>query len=170
MAYWRRLAEPDAHRRIINFTSGSGLYGAAGQPNYAAAKLGIVGLTYSCANALRKYGVTTNAVSPSAMTRMITSVAPEKRRTPADPDIVPENVAPLVAYLASPASAWCNGRVIGSRGLQVTLFSNPEPIQAVASDEPWDVDRLGEMMEATFRPVVESTTNPHPRRPAGAPA
>ena len=60
-AYWRELHNPEGHFRIVNFTSGSGLHGAPGRPNYAVAKMGIVGLTYSCANALRRYGVTSNA-------------------------------------------------------------------------------------------------------------
>ena len=60
--YWRQQRE--GHYRLINFTSGSGLFGAPGQPNYAAAKLGIVGFTYSCANALGRYGVTSNAIGP----------------------------------------------------------------------------------------------------------
>ena len=57
-AHWRSLREENAQNRIINFTSVSGLHGAPGQPNYAAAKMGIVGLTWSCANSLAKYGVT----------------------------------------------------------------------------------------------------------------
>ena len=61
-------ADESAQNRIINFTSVSGLHGAPGQPNYAAAKMGIVGLTYSAANSLAKYGVTVNAVSPGAAT------------------------------------------------------------------------------------------------------
>src|SRR6185437_11961858 len=65
--YWRQARE--GHYRLINFTSGSGLFGAPGQPNYAAAKLGIVGFTYSCANALGRYGVTANAIAPGAATR-----------------------------------------------------------------------------------------------------
>ncbi len=79
-AYWRELRNPDGHFRIINFTSGSGLHGAPGQPNYAAAKMGIVGLTYSCAHALQRYGVTSNAISPSAATRMGATVPVERRR------------------------------------------------------------------------------------------
>ncbi|HJZ08979.1 MAG TPA: SDR family NAD(P)-dependent oxidoreductase, partial [Trebonia sp.] len=76
-AHWRSLREETAHNRIINFTSVSGLHGAPGQPNYAAAKMGIVGLTYSSANALAKYGVTVNAISPGAATRMTESVPEE---------------------------------------------------------------------------------------------
>ncbi len=75
-AHWRSLRDSSAQNRIINFTSVSGLHGAPGQPNYAAAKMGIVGLTYSSANSLAKYGVTVNAISPGAATRMTDSVPP----------------------------------------------------------------------------------------------
>ena len=79
--YWR--ANREGHYRLINFTSGSGLHGAPGQPNYAAAKLGIVGFTYSCANALGRYGVTSNAIGPGASTRM-TDTVPEDSPPPSD--------------------------------------------------------------------------------------
>ena len=78
-AYWRSQRNADAHNRIINFTSGSGQHGGPGQPNYAAAKLGIVGFTYSCANALGRYGVTANAIGPGAATRMTSSIPDERR-------------------------------------------------------------------------------------------
>src|SRR5256885_4500415 len=111
-AHWRSLREEAAQNRIINFTSVSGLHGAAGQPNYAAAKMGIVGLTYSCANSLAKYGVTVNAISPGAATRMTESVPRPRRRAPAASagERAPDNAAPLVAYLASERSGWINGR------------------------------------------------------------
>src|SRR6202000_2568918 len=80
-AYWRSLRDETAQNRIINFTSVSGLHGAPGQPNYAAAKMGIVGLTYSSANSLGKYGVTVNAISPGAATRMTASIPTERRRS-----------------------------------------------------------------------------------------
>ncbi len=80
-AYWRSLRDETAQNRIINFTSVSGLHGAPGQPNYAAAKMGIVGLTYSSANALARYGVTVNAISPGAATRMTDSVPVERQRS-----------------------------------------------------------------------------------------
>jgi NAD(P)-dependent dehydrogenase (short-subunit alcohol dehydrogenase family) len=80
-AHWRSLRDESAQNRLINFTSVSGLHGAPGQPNYAAAKMGIVGFTYSCARALGKYGVTANVVSPGAATRMTESVPADRRRT-----------------------------------------------------------------------------------------
>ncbi|MFD2351406.1 SDR family NAD(P)-dependent oxidoreductase [Nonomuraea ferruginea] len=63
-AYWRQQRNPDGHYRIINFTSDSALQGSPGQPNYAAAKMGIIGLTASLANGLARYGVTANAIAP----------------------------------------------------------------------------------------------------------
>ena len=81
-AHWRGIRDEAANNRIINFTSVSGLHGAPGQPNYAAAKMGIVGLTYSLANSLGRYGATANAISPGAATRMTDSVPDERRRTP----------------------------------------------------------------------------------------
>src|ERR1700733_12303749 len=70
--HWREHHK--GHYRLINTTSGAGLFGAPGQPNYAAAKLGIVGFTYSCANALMRYGVTANSLSPSAATRIVATI------------------------------------------------------------------------------------------------
>src|SRR3954464_3423012 len=106
--------------RVISMSSVSAL-GSAGQPNYAAAKAGIMGLTWSTANALGKYGVTVNAVMPSGATRMIDSTPRGKQMfeqtgkwpselakgTERDPD----NVAPLVVYLGSDAAANVNGQV-----------------------------------------------------------
>ena len=88
-AHWRSLRDSSAQNRIVNFTSVSGLHGAPGQPNYAAAKMGIVGLTYSCAHSLAKYGVTVNAICPGAATRMTDSMPGERRRIIA-PDAPPK--------------------------------------------------------------------------------
>src|SRR5215470_8195542 len=143
-AYWREQRNPEGHFRLINFTSGSGLHGAPGQPNYAAAKMGIVGFTYSCANALGRYGVTANAISPGAATRMTESVPEERRRGPArsDDERSPDNVAPIVAYLSSVDSDWLTGRVIGASGYDVILFNNPEPVRQLTATSRWDVDEL----------------------------
>jgi NAD(P)-dependent dehydrogenase (short-subunit alcohol dehydrogenase family) len=152
-AHWRSLREEDAQNRIINFTSVSGLHGAPGQPNYAAAKMGIVGLTWSCANALAKYGVTANAISPGAATRMTDSVPAERRRTGAVSGDVrsPDNVAPIVAYLASARSGWLTGRIVHSAGYEVSLYSNMSPVVRLIAEQPWDLDDLAAQVERSFR-------------------
>jgi NAD(P)-dependent dehydrogenase (short-subunit alcohol dehydrogenase family) len=157
-AHWRSLRDASAQNRIVNFTSVSGLHGAPGQPNYAAAKMGIVGLTYSSAHALAKYGVTVNAISPGAATRMTESVPEDRRRRPAGVDAgderSPDNVAPVVAYLASADSGWINGRILHSAGYQVALYNNPEPVSRIVGTGPWDVDRLGRQLEQSFGPLL----------------
>ena len=153
-AHWRSLRDSSAQNRIINFTSVSGLHGAPGQPNYAAAKMGIVGLTYSSANSLAKYGVTVNAISPGAATRMTDSVPTERRRsrTASADERSPDNVAPIVAYLASGRSGWITGRVIHSSGYEVSLYSNPEPVVRLIGTASWDADALGDQVERSFGP------------------
>jgi NAD(P)-dependent dehydrogenase (short-subunit alcohol dehydrogenase family) len=152
-AHWRSLGDAQPGRRIINFTSSSGLYGATGQPNYSAAKLGIVGLTYSCANALAKLGVTCNALAPAADTRM--TPRPADR---ADPAAVarrsPDNCAVVVGWLASDQAGWCTGQVIGSRGYQVSLYSLPRPAANLEHDEAWDVAELAAQADEKLRPLV----------------
>jgi len=154
-AHWRSLRNPDAQNRIINFTSVSGLHGAPGQPNYAAAKMGIVGLTYSCANALRQYGVTANAISPGAATRMTDSVPAGRRRARATADEwSPDNVAPIVAYLANDQSGWITGRIVHSSGYEVALYSNPEPLVRIVGTGPWDAEALAAQVERSFGPLL----------------
>jgi NAD(P)-dependent dehydrogenase (short-subunit alcohol dehydrogenase family) len=154
-AHWRSLRDSSAQNRIINFTSVSGLHGAPGQPNYAAAKMGIVGLTWSSARALGKYGVTVNAISPGAATRMTDSVPTGRRRTRPDVDEwSPDNVAPIVAYLASERSGWITGRIIHSSGYEVSLYSNPEPVVRIVGTGPWQPDALAEQVERSFGPLL----------------
>jgi NAD(P)-dependent dehydrogenase (short-subunit alcohol dehydrogenase family) len=155
-AHWRQIGDPEAQNRIINFTSRAGLHGAPGQPNYSSAKMGIVGLTYSCAVALRRYGVTTNAVSPAAATRMTATAGKSGVDGLDEAELSPDNIAPIVAWLASEQSGWCNGQVIHSRGYELNLYSKPEPISTVRSDGPWDLAQLGKEVEAAFRPIVEA--------------
>jgi len=154
-AHWRSLRDETAQNRIINFTSVSGLHAAPGQPNYAAAKMGIVGLTWSSARALGKYGVTVNAISPGAATRMTDSVPTGRRRTRPDVDEwSPDNVAPIVAYLASERSGWITGRIIHSSGYEVSLYSNPEPVVRIVGTGPWQPDALAEQVERSFGPLL----------------
>jgi len=165
--YWREQRNPEGHYRLINFTSVSGLHGAPGQPNYAAAKMGIVGFTYSCANGLARYGVTANAISPGAATRMTESIPDDRRRQSQDGDErAPENVAPAVAFLASEASDWCTGQVLSARGYEIGLYNRPQVISQLVSDGPWDLDKAFEMIERSFRPLVSGPGYPTPQ-PAG---
>jgi NAD(P)-dependent dehydrogenase (short-subunit alcohol dehydrogenase family) len=164
-AHWRSRRDETAQNRIINFTSVSGLHGSPGQPNYAAAKMGIVGITYSSARSLAKYGVTVNAISPGAATRMTDSVPTDRRRAGAAgaaaaaaaasaDERSPDNVAPIVAYLASERSGWITGRVIHSAGYEVSLYNNPEPVSRVIGTRPWDADALGYQVERAFGPIL----------------
>jgi NAD(P)-dependent dehydrogenase (short-subunit alcohol dehydrogenase family) len=162
-AYWRSERNPDAHNRIVNFTSGAGLHGSPGQPNYSAAKLGIVGFTYSCANALGRYGVTANAIGPAAATRMTSSIPDERRSsafTEENAEMSPNNVAPAVAYLATTRSDWCTGQVIDSRGYAIGLYNVPEIIRQVMSPGPWDLDTAYDMIEKSFKPAVTGKSSP----------
>lgn len=152
-AHWRSIRDETASNRIINFTSVSGLHGAAGQPNYAAAKMGIVGLTYSLANSLGRYGATANAISPGAATRMTDSVPDDRRRTPtsnASDERSPDNVAPVVAYLASERSRFITGQVIHSAGYEVSLYNKPTPLIRLIGNEPWGEEQLAAQIERTF--------------------
>ena len=156
-AYWREQRDESAQNRIINFTSVSGLHGSPGQPNYAAAKMGIVGLTYSTANSLARYGVTVNAVSPGAATRMTESVPDERRRVRTvtdDDERSPDNVAPLVAYLASERSGWITGRIVHAAGYEIALYNNPQPVVRVIGTGPWSLDALAAQVERSFGPML----------------
>lgn len=149
--HWRQRRE---FGRLITFTSGSGLFGAAGQPNYAAAKMAIVGLTISCANALGKYGVTANSIAPGAATRMTATIPGGDPMETGSNEMAPENVAPIVVYLASDDAGWINGRVVRAWGHQVAVYNN-HYAQAIAfSDKPWDVASVGAAMEKRFKPLV----------------
>ncbi|MEV0685229.1 SDR family oxidoreductase [Nocardia sp. NPDC050378] len=160
-AYWREQRDPDAQNRIINFTSISGIEGSPGQPNYAAAKMGIIGLTWSLARSLQRYGVTSNAISPGAATRLTGTVQSENRHTGASMvDEVsqkssPDNVASVVAYLASERSKWLNGRVLSAAGYKVGLYNFLEEIETLERDAPWELEELATSIEKQFRPAGE---------------
>ncbi|MCX3058698.1 3-oxoacyl-ACP reductase [Streptomyces beihaiensis] len=132
--HWRDRSKREGgpvYGRVINTSSEAYLAGSAGQPNYAAAKGGIVGLTTSTALALAKYGVTANVICPRARTRMTEDVfagfgEPEAGRL--DP-LSPRHVAPLVGYLASPAAANVNGQLLVVHGGMVAVVERPR-IQA----------------------------------------
>ena len=151
--YWRQ--QRAGHYRLINFTSESGLYGAPGQPNYAAAKMGIVGFTYSCANALGKYGVTANCISPRAATRMVATIGRETDTAKDTPENSPDRIAPPVVWLASTRSDWFSGHVVGVHGYEFALFSDPHIVSRVIGNAPWDLAQASDKMDEAFRASLE---------------
>lgn len=121
--YWRSLgkAGEEVSGRIINTASESGLYGQAGQINYATAKAGIVSMTIVLAREMKKYGVTANVVCPRARTRMTETVAGAVDFM-SGPEWEPENISPLVVFLATDAAADVSGQVFVVWGTRVHLM------------------------------------------------
>ncbi|HVG77956.1 MAG TPA: SDR family oxidoreductase, partial [Patescibacteria group bacterium] len=141
--------------RFINMTSTSGLIGNVGQANYAAAKLGIFGLTKVTALDMARYNVTANCISPFAWTRMIGTIPTEteaqKARVEKVKKLSPAHIAPVAAFLASDAAKDVTGQVFGVRGKEIMLFSHERPIMRVHLDEGWTAERLAEMFPGTLQ-------------------
>jgi len=141
--------------RFVNMTSTSGLVGNVGQANYAAAKLGIVGITRVTALDMARYNVTANCISPFAWTRMIGTIPTEteaqKARVEKIKKLSPAHIAPLAAFLASDAAKEITGQVFGVRGKEIMLFGHMRPIMRVHHAEGWTPERLAEMFPGTLQ-------------------
>jgi len=145
--------------RVISMSSVSAL-GSAGQPNYGAAKAGILGLTWSTANAMGRYGVTCNAILPSGATRMIDSTPrgkaffEEHGKWPSEMAVGterdPDNVAPLVVYLASEGAGHVNGQAFNSVGYGYTLLAQPTPVRRLEADRRLTPDEIAANFEQTL--------------------
>jgi NAD(P)-dependent dehydrogenase (short-subunit alcohol dehydrogenase family) len=160
--HWR--TERKGGYRLINFSSGAGINGSAGQPNYAAAKAGLIGFTKSCANALARYGVTANAIAPGAATRMTDrNLGNQQATREGDPaserssgsERDPDNVAPIITYLCSDQASNVSGRVIGASGWQITLYRDMDMERQIFSDGPWDVDDLWRRAKTQLTPHLQ---------------
>ncbi len=146
--------------RVITFSSTSGLYGNSGQANYGAAKDGIAGFTRVVARDMGRYGVTANAIAPSASTRMIGSVPDEARELRSARGMVggnvgelrgaPEDVAPFTTWLASDEAAHVNGHVFYVTAGLVTLLNEPEPVRTMHKDGRWTVEEIIRVFPATL--------------------
>ena len=150
--------------RIITFSSTSGLFGNSGQANYGAAKDGIAGFTRAVARDLGRFGVTVNSISPGANSRM-TQTVPQSARdiraasgmqasastiTPLELNREPEDVAPMVAWLASDEAKDVNGHVFHCQGGQISLMSNPTEERTLRKNGRWTVEEIDAMFSGTL--------------------
>lgn len=150
-AYWRGLikegnASPDGlNARIINTSSGAGLQGSVGQANYSAAKAGIAALTLVAAAEMGRYGVTVNAIAPSARTRMTETVFAEMMSTQENDfdAMAPENVSPLVVWLGSVESRDVTGKMFEVEGGIVRVAEGWAHGPQVDKGARWDPAELG---------------------------
>jgi len=138
-AYWRQRSK-EGHAndaRVINTTSSSGLFANAGQGNYGAAKSGIATLTIIAAKELERYGVTVNAIAPTALTRLTEDV-PMMSDAAASTELSPESISPLVVWLGSAESRPVTGRVFGVWGNAITVIEGWVNGPSVSTDSHWD--------------------------------
>lgn len=137
--HWRARAKAGetVAGRVVNTTSGSGLYGN-GQANYATAKAGIAAFTVIAAHELGRYGVTANAIAPIAVTRMGISSIPQR--------FTPDHAAHLVAWLASPEAQGVTGRVFNVGGGHVSIAEGWHTGPAGDKEGLWTVDELDELV------------------------
>jgi NAD(P)-dependent dehydrogenase (short-subunit alcohol dehydrogenase family) len=160
-AYWRQRSKEGTtkHRTIVNTTSESGLFGNAGQTNYAAAKMGIVSLTIATAKECSRYGVTANAVAPRARTRLTVGTfgdfgkAEEGKFDVMDPD----NVAPFVAWLCSDDAADVTGQAFIVWGASVAHIRLPHVSEVVSQDRRWTLEELSARKAELFKEVAQGT-------------
>ncbi len=167
-SYWREKSKAEGgpvFGRLLSTASESYLFGAVGQPNYSAAKAGIVSMTMGAAQLLLKYGVTANVILPRARTRMTmqgpTAAMFQKPEDGFD-NFAPENASPLFVYLASPEAQRVSGHVFIVWGKQVRVVGRPDANAASFDNEvPWTVaglhDQLGPYFEK-LEPVADGYT------------
>ncbi|MGH3364984.1 MAG: 3-oxoacyl-ACP reductase [Nocardioidaceae bacterium] len=152
-AHWRSVSkatEKPVYGRVVNTASEAFLVGSPGQANYAAAKGGITALTLSTSRGLGRMGVRANAICPRARTSMTENVFGEHPSQGTDP-LSPEHVAPLVAYLASPAAEQITGQVFVVYGGMVALLAAPVVEQRFdAQGQTWDLPDLDKQLGTYF--------------------
>lgn len=145
--YWRNRAKNGEvnDARVINTTSPSGLFGSPGQTNYGSAKAGIAGFTVIAAMELARYGVTVNAVAPTALTRL-TDDLPAAREMAEKVDLAPEGVSPVVLWLASAAARDVTGRVLSVIGGTIAVVEGWAYGPEIHSEQRWTAERLDSVL------------------------
>jgi 3-oxoacyl-[acyl-carrier protein] reductase len=146
--YWREQgkASGKVYGRVINTSSEAGITGSPGQPNYSAAKGGIIQLTLSMAQGLGKYGVNANAILPRAKTRMTENMEFFHENRDGWDVFAPENVSPLVAYLASPDAERVSGQAFVVYGKMITVLDAPTFAHRFDADSPWTPDSVSDTL------------------------
>lgn len=149
-AYWRGVVKAGGRvsGRVINTSSGAGLFGSVGQANYSAAKAGIAAMTLVAAAELARYGVTVNAIAPAARTRMTEATFAETMAAPDDgfDAMAPENVSPLVVWLGSEEAADVTGRMFEVDGGRICVAHGWQRGPEIDKGARWSPDELGEVV------------------------
>jgi NAD(P)-dependent dehydrogenase (short-subunit alcohol dehydrogenase family) len=152
-AYWRQKSKDtgeSVNAKIVNTSSEAGLYGNAGQLNYAAAKAGIAAMTIVLARELERFGVRSNAIAPVALTRLTEDLmggaADEKQKAALDP----ANVAAGVGWLASDLSEGVNGQVLKIQGGLLQIVRGWTPASDVKSDGSWTIESIDAVKKDLF--------------------
>jgi NAD(P)-dependent dehydrogenase (short-subunit alcohol dehydrogenase family) len=151
-----RLFREQESGSFVHFTSTSGLVGNFGQANYAAAKLGIVGLSKSIALDMHRFNVRSNCISPFAWSRMIGSIPTEtedeRARVERIKQMGPEKIAPVVAYLLSDASKDVTGQIFAVRMNEIFLMGQSRPIRSVHRGDGWTPQTVAEHAMPALKP------------------
>jgi NAD(P)-dependent dehydrogenase (short-subunit alcohol dehydrogenase family) len=153
--HWRNRSKAgeEVTGRIVNTSSEAGLFGNAGQANYGAAKAGIAAMTIILGRELERYGVTCNAISPRARTRMTEDLFGDMAKAEEGKfdAFGPENVAPLVVFLASPEAADVNGQNFVVYGGSVWVMEGWEPAGELKRDSRWTPKELADNKSTLFK-------------------
>jgi len=149
-AHWRAVhkAGGAVSGRVINTSSGAGIFGSVGQANYSAAKAGIASMTLVAAAELARYGITVNAIAPAARTRMTEATFAETMAAPEDgfDAMAPENISPLVVWLGSEEAGDVTGRMFEVDGGRVCVVHGWQRGPEVDKGERWSPEELGSVV------------------------
>jgi NAD(P)-dependent dehydrogenase (short-subunit alcohol dehydrogenase family) len=171
-----KVMMPQGSGSLVFIGSGA-MNGTPNMPAYATAKAGILGLTWSTAYALARFGITTNCVVPSAATRMSDSIFGDAQMlsdapgetvrsdlaagTPRDP----ANIAPIVLYLLGDDAREINGQVFRAQGYEIAHFAGLAWDKVMKRDGPWDVESVAAQLPDALGPTLQPRPVPWPERP-----